>query len=163
MGDLLSASFTENDENSGIYPYDTYMHPFTHLKKPENMSPAMSQMWLTRLQRLLVPSIMPAGLDPYQIITERNRYIDARIENRIRELSSLLSTMGEGGLEDPLGGEDENAIEKKENQPPPTLDSLAPKSKALAHAPEKLRAIIELKVLRVCEKLRALRAQAVER
>lgn len=78
-----------------------------------------------------------------------------RIENRIRELSSLLSTMGEGGLEVPLGGEDENAIEKKENQPPPTLDSLAPKSKALAHAPEKLRAIIELKVLCVRKKLRA--------
>lgn len=113
MGDLLSASFTENDENSGIYPYNTYMHPFTHLKKPENMPPAMSQMWLTHLQRLLVPSIMPAGLDPHQIITERNRYIDARIENRIRELSSLLSTMGEGGLEDLLVGKMRMQLRKR--------------------------------------------------
>lgn len=45
IGDFLSAS--END----VYPYNAYMHPFTHLKKPENMSPAMA--WPTRLQRLL--------------------------------------------------------------------------------------------------------------
>lgn len=91
MGDLLSASFTENDENSGIYPYDTYMHPFTHLKKPENMSPAMSQMWLTRLQRLLVPSVMPAGLDPHQITTERNRYLDAHREPHSRAFVSAVN------------------------------------------------------------------------
>ena len=90
------------------------------------MTPAMAQLYATRLQRLLVPSIMPADLDPHQIIAERNRYIDARIENRIKELSNPPSTMGEGGLENPLaGGLAENDKERKENQPP-TLDSLLP-------------------------------------
>lgn len=156
-----STLFLENDEKSGIYPYNAFLHPFTHLKRPENMSPAMAQLYATRLQRLLVPSIMPAGLDPHQIIAERNRYIDARIENRIRELSALPSTMGEGGLGLPLADTEE---EKKENQPP-TLDSLLPasKSKALVQAPGKLRAVIELKALHVREKQRALRAQVVER
>ena len=45
------------------------------------------------------------------------------------------------------------------------MDSLLPssKAKALAQIPGKLRVIIELKALRVREKQRALRAQAVER
>ena len=129
------------------------------------MTPAMAQLYATRLQRLLVPSIMPADLDPHQIIAERNRYIDARIENRIKELSNPPSTMGEGGLKNPLaGGLAENDKERKENRPP-TLDSLLPssKAKALAQTPGKLWAIIELKALRVREKQRALRAQVVER
>jgi ATP-dependent helicase STH1/SNF2 len=152
------------DPNSIIYPYNAYTHPFTLLKRPENLTPAQSEMWATRLQRLLVPSIMPAGLDPQQIIAERNRYIDARIENRIRELSALPSTMGEGGLEVPFtGGENEdkeNAIVEQQ----PTLDSLlSSNSKTLTSAPGKLKAIIELKALRVREKQRALREQVVER
>ena len=102
------------------------------------MSPAATQLYQTRLRRRLVPSIMLAGLDPHQTIAERNRYIETRIENRIRELSALPSTMGEGGLEVPLidGANEED--KEKENQPP-TLDSLGPASKsALVQTPEKL-------------------------
>ena len=47
-----SASFLENDEKSGIYPYNAFLHPFTHLKRPANMSPAMARMYATQLQRL---------------------------------------------------------------------------------------------------------------
>lgn len=87
-----------------------------------------------------------------------------RIENRIRELSALPSTMGEGGLEAPFGDENSNSEDRKENQTPPTLDSLSTsRSRMLAHAPGKLRAIIELKALRVRKKQWALRVQVVER
>ena len=112
---------------------------------------AMAQMYATRLERLLLPSIMPAGLDAHQIIRESNRYVDARIENRIRELSSLPLTMGKGGIELPLANDTtEEDKEKKENQPP-TLNSLLPasKSKALVHVPGKLGAINEFKAFRV--------------
>ena len=78
------------------------------------MTPAMAQLYATRLQRLLVPSIMPAGLDPHQIIAERDRYIVARIWNRIKELSNLPSTMSEGGFKNPLAdGLAENDKERK--------------------------------------------------
>lgn len=170
--DMPTGPFLEEDVNSGIYPYNAYVNPFTHLKRPESITPAQAAMWATRLQRLLVPSIMPAGLDPHQIISERNRFVDARIEQRIRELSIMPATIGEGGLE-PDVASGENADDSKENNgvahlraKEPTLDSILHPSKELLLAPNahgKLRAVIELKALRVREKQRALRAQIVER
>lgn len=172
--DMPAGPFLEDDVNSGIYPYNAYVNPFTHLKRPEGITPAQAAMWATRLQRLLVPSIMPAGLDPHQIISERNRFVDARIEQRIRELSIMPATVGEGGLEPDVPPDSENTDDSsKENNgmahlraKEPTLDSILHPSKELLLAPNahgKLRAVIELKALRVREKQRALRAQIVER
>ncbi|PIL29895.1 hypothetical protein GSI_07805 [Ganoderma sinense ZZ0214-1] len=146
--------FREDDVNSGIYPYNAYLHPFTHLKRDPNVSPAL---WATRMQRLLVPSIMPVGLDPHQVIEERNAYIDARIEQRMRELEAMPAMMGDGGLENPL----DDAEKDKENAAEPRP------LEQLVHPPPathgKLRALIELKALRVVDKQRQLRASVAER
>lgn len=169
--DIPTGPFLEDDVDSGIYPYNAYTHPFTHLKRPDGILPAM---WATRMQRLLVPSIMPAGLDPHQILAERNRYIEARIEQRIRELSSIPVTLGDGGLDpvilpstDMVVDEPKEADDSQRAQPvEPTLDSIPPPLKSMRLAPTahgKLRAIIELKALRAREKQRSLRAQVVER
>ncbi|EJD04470.1 SNF2-family ATP dependent chromatin remodeling factor snf21 [Fomitiporia mediterranea MF3/22] len=161
--------FLEEDTKSPIYPYNAYVHPFSHLKRPDNLSPAQQQLWATRLQRLLVPSVMPAGLDPHQVIAERNRYVDARIEQRIRELSDMPVTMGDGGLDSISFS---NAVEGKENkenedaQQQATLESISSTNKLMQlsrHAHGKLKALIELKALRVREKQRTLRSQVVER
>ncbi|TDL15839.1 SNF2-family ATP dependent chromatin remodeling factor snf21 [Rickenella mellea] len=149
----LPANFIDEDTSSAVYPYNAYVHPFTHLKRPEGMSPSL---WATRLQRLLVPTVMPAGLDPHQIIAERHRFIEARIEQRIRELSTLPATIGDGGLEQPLPSsspDNDNEVQQRAVSP----------LRELSHAHGKLRAIIELKALKVREKQRALRAQVVER
>ncbi|KAI0353138.1 hypothetical protein OH77DRAFT_1458548 [Trametes cingulata] len=155
---LPKGPFLEDDVNSGIYPYNAYVHPFSHLKRDPKVSPSM---WATRMQRLLVPSVMPVGLDPHQIIEERNHYIDARIDQRIRELESLPAMMGDGGLENPLDESGNDKGKEKENAAePPTLQQLI-------HPPPtthgKLRALIELKALRVLDKQRALRASVAER
>ena len=111
-GDLPKGPFLEDDVNTGIYPYNAFRHPLSHLKRDPLTDPAI---FATRLQRLLIPSLTPAGLDPHQIVAERNRFVDARIEQRIRELEALPSTMGEGGLE-PVVGEKENAEGAKEEE-----------------------------------------------
>ncbi|KAH8103254.1 SNF2-family ATP dependent chromatin remodeling factor snf21 [Phellopilus nigrolimitatus] len=167
--DLPSGPFLEDNAHSGIYPYNAYTHPFAHLKRPENLTPAMASMWATRLQRLLVPSVMPAGLDPHQVIAERNRFIDARIEQRIRELSAMPATLGEGGL-DPVsipsvGDANKENDEVQQPLPDITLDSITSSitTQLAPNAHGKLRAVIELKALRVREKQRVLRAQVVER
>ncbi|CDO74808.1 hypothetical protein BN946_scf185001.g56 [Trametes cinnabarina] len=151
---LPKGPFLEDDVNSGIYPYNAYLHPFTHLKRDTKVDPSM---WATRMQRLLVPSIMPAGLDPHQVIEERNHYIDARIEQRMRELESMPAMMGDGGLENPL---DEGEKDKENANEPPSLEqlSLPPPT---THG--KLRAMIELKALRVLDKQRQMRASVAER
>lgn len=156
MADMPKGPFLEDNVDSGIYPYNAHVHPFSHLKRDPSVDPAL---FATRLQRLLVPSIMPAGLDLQQVVAERNRFVDARIEQRIRELEDLPALMGEGGLE-PIVNDNENVLkEEKENA---TTDL-----KALIHPPPsmhgKLRAVIELKSLRLLDKQRQMRAMVAER
>jgi ATP-dependent helicase STH1/SNF2 len=154
---LPTGPFLEDDARSGIYPYNAYVHPFTHLRRAPGMDPAA---FASRMQRLLVPSVMPAGLDAHQLLAERARYVDARVQRRIDELEALPATLGEGGGLDDTGA------------PPPPADdpNAAPEASALAAlafpsaaAHGKLRALIELKALRVLDKQRELRALVAER
>lgn len=109
MTDMPKGPFFEDNVSSRIYPYNAYMHPFDHLKLDGTTTPTMLA---TRLQRLLVPSIMPAELDPNRVIAERNRYVDARIEQWTHKLERLAAMMSDGGLESIL---DDVANEDKEN------------------------------------------------
>lgn len=165
LGDLPSGPFLEDNANSGIYPYNAFVHPFTHLKMPKNLTPSAATLYATRLQRLLVPSVMPQGLDPHQIIAERNRFIDARIEQRIRELSSLPVTIGDGGMDQfplpTLDGSMGGDANKENDGEKDNID--IQKNEVTSKLHGKLGAVIELKALRVREKQRALRAQIVER
>ncbi|KAF4623491.1 hypothetical protein D9613_001581 [Agrocybe pediades] len=164
--DYPKGPFLEDDVNSGIYPYNAYRHPFTHLKRPSDMDPTL---FATRLQKLIIPTIMPAGLDAHQIINERERFIDARIQQRIRELEAMPATMGDGGFEANIDvtQDDKDAVDKENNNSTFTpLDSLNPYSALLhpsATAHGKLRALIELKSLRMLDKQRAMRAQVAEK
>lgn len=153
--DLPKGPFLEDDVTSGIYPYNSYRHPFSHLRRQTDADPTMFE---SRLQRLLVPTVMPTGLDAHQIIAERDAYVDARMAQRIRELEDIPSTIGDGGLEDNMD------IDSKEN----TKDEPSDKDfRSLVHpAPDahgKLRALIELKSLKLIDKQRNLRALVAER
>ena len=151
-------SYMEDDVNSGIYPYNAFRHPFTHLQRNPQMDPAL---FATRLQRLLVPSIMPAGLDAHQIMNERERFIEARIQQRIRELQRLPSTMGDDCLDSILGGVVKGDKENESSFPSSSNLQLSPIPSNTAHG--KLRAMIELKALQVLDKQRSLRALVAER
>jgi ATP-dependent helicase STH1/SNF2 len=140
---------TDADGNAAsIYPYNAYVHPFTYLKRAVDSDPAL---FATRLQRLIVPSVMPAGLDPYAILAERNRFIDARIKQRVMELEDMDSTMGDGGLD---------RFQEEDSKDDTALSALvAPQTGARG----KLRALIELKSLRLIDKQREMRALVSER
>ncbi|TPX36140.1 hypothetical protein SmJEL517_g01611 [Synchytrium microbalum] len=84
-----------------------------------------------RQQRLLVPSIMPIGLDPVALAQARDRYIESRIAYRIQELESLPSNLT-------------NTT---------NLDS--------GTSSIKLKALIELKALRLRDKQRKLREEVL--
>ncbi|THH30382.1 hypothetical protein EUX98_g3797 [Antrodiella citrinella] len=154
MADMPKGPFMEDDTQSGIYPYNAFLHPFSHLKRDPSVDPAL---FATRLQRLLVPSVMPTGLDPHQIIAERNRFVDARIDQRIRELEAMSATMGEGGMQNELADVDAMEDIMKENE------ELKPSVHPGPDTHGKFRALIELKSLRVLDKQRAMRAMVAER
>ncbi|KAI9512303.1 SNF2 family N-terminal domain-containing protein [Russula earlei] len=158
LDDVSKVVAQDVDPDAPLYPYNAYVHPFTHLKVV-GTSP---EAYATRLQRLLVPSIMPLGLDPHQLINERRRFVEARIQQRIHELEAMSSTIGDGGLEPVIDHESkENAIkvENGASLKAVTLDLVHPPT--TAHG--KLRAVIELRSLRVLDKQRALRAIVAER
>ncbi|KAF6765924.1 SNF2-family ATP dependent chromatin remodeling factor snf21 [Ephemerocybe angulata] len=167
---LPKGPFLEDNVDSGIYPYNAYRHPFSHLKRPAETDP---QLFATRLQRLLIPTIMPAGLDAHQVINERERFIEARVQQRIRELEALPSTIGDGDFDTKLDLTlGEGAKEEKENDSSavvPSLDIIKTEDtfKSLIFPPPsahgKIRAAIELKGLLLLDKQRALRAQVAER
>ena len=156
--DHPKSSYMEDDVNSGIYPYNAFRHPFTHLQRNPQMDPAL---FATRLQRLVIPSIMPAGLDAHQIMNERERFIEARIQQRIRELQRLPSTMGDDCLDSILGGMVKEDKENESSFPSSSNHQLSPLPSSTAHG--KLRAMIELKSLQVLDKQRSLRALVAER
>ncbi|KAJ3860637.1 SNF2-family ATP dependent chromatin remodeling factor snf21 [Lentinula novae-zelandiae] len=144
--DMPKGPFLEDDVNSGIYPYNSYRHPFSQLKRHAEMDPPL---FATRLQRLLVPTIMPPGLDAQQILNERDRYIDARIQQRMRELESIPATVGDESFENDI----------VEEFMPDTNSPLSFPSTSNG----KLSALIELKSLRLIEKQRTMRALVAER
>lgn len=155
--DLPKGPFLEDNTNSGVYPYNAFRLPFTHLTRPADVDPTM---FATRLQRLLIPSLMPPGLDVHQIVNERDRFIEARIGQRIRELEGMDAMMGDGGF-DSLADDILGSL----TSPPSigtTENTLVPTHPA-PNAHGKLRAMIELKSLRLLEKQRSMRALVAER
>ena len=158
LDDVSKAVAQDVDPDAPLHPYNAYVHPFTHLKVV-GTSP---EAYATRLQRLLVPSIMPLGLDPHQLLNERRRFVEARIQQRIRELEAMSSTIGDGGFEPTIDDESKENVVKLENgasNKAINLDYVHPPS--TAHG--KLRAVIELRSLRVLDRQRALRAVVAER
>jgi ATP-dependent helicase STH1/SNF2 len=164
--DMPKGPFLEDNVNSGIYPYNAYRHPFSHLKRSAETDPIL---FSTRLQRLVIPTIMPAGLDANQILNERERYIEVRIQQRIHELEAFPSTTGEGAFDDGFDPDQTINGEKESDNSTPLKrhDSNIDHFSALVHpnptAHGKLRAIIELKSLRLLDKQRSMRALVAER
>ncbi|KAI8336435.1 SNF2 family N-terminal domain-containing protein [Choanephora cucurbitarum] len=70
--------------------YNAYASPYDLLKKP-----ITSFAHASRQQRLLIPSITPAGVDPCSILSERERRLLGRLQYRMNELEKLPSNLQE--------------------------------------------------------------------
>lgn len=146
-----------HNPESPIYPYNAFRQPWTHLSKP-GLGP--EHYTVAKQQRLLIPTLMPRGLDPQLLYDERNRFIDARIEQRKRELESLPATMSQSptvaalkaASEKPEGADDEI-----DNPHTDYLDSR--QSFDLDNA--KVKALIELKSLDLRQLQRQVREKLV--
>ncbi|PWN52206.1 hypothetical protein IE53DRAFT_367396 [Violaceomyces palustris] len=136
----------KDDPTSKVYPYNAYTHPFTFISKPASKG---NDYLATKQQRLLVPSLMPIGLDPRQLLDERDRFTQARIQQRIRELESLPSNMSEHATLSGKGKENEDELRNR------FLDN------GLGGDNAKIKALIELKSLHLLERQKALREQVV--
>ena len=108
--------------------YDTFKSPYDYL------SPTISYAdHATRARRLMIPSIMPSGVDVDRVREERERIIYNRIMSRKSELESLPANLA--------------VWDTSKSETPKADDSL------------KLKALIEYKMLCLLPKQRALRQQ----
>lgn len=71
------------DTSGLLYPYNAYRSPKELLFDESS----------TSSRHLLVPNLLPPGLDPHTLLQERQRYIEARMAQRLRELEGLPSTL----------------------------------------------------------------------
>ncbi|PWZ03180.1 hypothetical protein BCV70DRAFT_229513 [Testicularia cyperi] len=133
----------KDDPSSSIYPYNAYLHPFSYISKPLLHD---SDYTATKQQRLLIPSLMPAGLEPKLLLEERDRFVQARIQQRIRELESLPADMSQAPTMASLNKGKQN--EHRDVNPYESSNA-------------KLKALIELKSLHLLEKQKQMREQMV--
>lgn len=98
--------------------------------------------------RILIPSVTPTGIDVAALAEERERYVRARILNRLGELENAPGINGADPTDRDAEGEDEIDGEAK-----PASESSQPKD---------IKALIELKALRLVDKQKRLREEIVQ-
>lgn len=141
-----SDALPRDDPSSIVYPYNAYLHPFTLLAKPCMKG---GNDWASLQQRLLIPSLLPAGLDVRLLLEERERFIQTRIQQRIRELESFPSTMAQ--VPTAADAAKSAASAPLDAQLAEALGASAQQSHA------KVKALIELKSLHLLERQKQMR------
>ncbi|GAA5970650.1 hypothetical protein JCM21900_000285 [Sporobolomyces salmonicolor] len=126
------------DPESLVYPFNAFLAPREVLATSLNGAAAR--------RTLLVPTLLPKGLDAQTIIDERNRYLEARVQQRVRELEALPANLGQSDLAS-LDLHLDGAADSTSSSSP------------LASA--KIRALIELKSLKLLSRQRALRESII--
>ena len=156
ISNSINVSHNSNDD-SLVFPYNSYISPYTYLNDgPVNTDSSLHQL---KSQRLIIPSIMPQGIDPHFLIEERNRFQNARMQQRVFELESLTSTLSD----DPNNNFNYNKIlnSKSDNGNDDDDQSYNPQSLTQVTSSDKLKALIELKALRLVNKQRTLRQDVI--
>ncbi|WFD29111.1 RSC chromatin remodeling complex ATPase component [Malassezia sp. CBS 17886] len=126
-----------DDPSSAVYPYNAFLHPFTLLAKPSLKD---GNDLASIQQRLLIPSLLPAGVDASLLLQERDRFLAARMQQRIRELESFPATLP---------------------QVPTAANDARLDRDGMYSGNAKAKALIELKSLHLVQRQKQLREQVV--
>ncbi|CAG8436971.1 6239_t:CDS:10 [Funneliformis caledonium] len=83
---ISSTDIVSSPQPAGLSSsYNSYTNPHTYLK------PVQSYSHASRQQRMLIPAIMPVGLDPQVIAAERERFLHVLRQQKITELQRILN------------------------------------------------------------------------
>ncbi|OAV96196.1 hypothetical protein PTTG_03431 [Puccinia triticina 1-1 BBBD Race 1] len=131
--------------------YNSFIEPVTALRNTiaahEQHSivpiPAYSQP-----RNWCLPSLLPTGLDPYTLKHQRDKLIETKIKWRLNELESFTANLP-----------DHSTINPQEGAEQSHQDPLASSSSTTDFSNQKLRALIEIKSLRLLQKQKDLREE----
>ena len=130
----------EYEEGSSIYPFNSLSNdPSVYLNRPPVDVPYAA----SKFQRLIVPSISPRGLDPYLIQEERERYVQGRMNWRQKELEDLVASG--------------SSLNGAKSVPNLTAQVNGKPLSGQQQSSAQIRAIIELRSLRLRDKQKLLR------
>ncbi|KAJ7857377.1 hypothetical protein B0H13DRAFT_2574732 [Mycena leptocephala] len=149
-------SLHERHVNSGIYPYNAYKHPFTHLKQPAEVDP---KLFATRLQRLIIPTVMPTGL--LVKLSKSGIVLLRRVCSNAFESSKPFRRPSVTVDLIPVSTHKTLLRATRRILLTPNRSRLPPHSYQ-QYLARKIRALIELKSLRLLDKQRLLRSQVAE-
>jgi ATP-dependent helicase STH1/SNF2 len=136
------AEMDYEDTPTAIYPYTSFRSPqaVLHHAVSGEATPTGSKHPSRTGRPVLMPTLLPPGLDPYVFQEERERFIEARVSQRIRELENMpLDLAGE--------------VSKSH------LPSSSGDDSVTAH---KVKVLIELKSLRLLDRQKQLREEIVK-
>lgn len=120
------------DPTSLVYPYNSFLHPTQVLENPPP---------IPIRRTLLIPTLLPPGLDPQSISDERNRFIEARYKQRLAELENLPANLSQA---------DRALVRRTDASDRDGTDQVS-------LASIKIKALIELKSLNLLARQKALR------
>jgi ATP-dependent helicase STH1/SNF2 len=131
--------------------YTSFVEPLAVLKNTisineQQASAPIPPYYQTRTWSL--PSLLPTGLDPYTLKYQREKLIETRIRWRLNELESFTANLPDHSTISPPEGE-ERPSEAVPSSSSSNLDN------------QKLRALIEIKSLRLLQKQKELREDMI--
>ncbi|GAA5966126.1 hypothetical protein JCM3765_005538 [Sporobolomyces pararoseus] len=137
------------EPESLVYPFNSFLEPRQILISGLGLNGSGSG---GSRKTLLIPNLLPKGLDAQTILDERNRFIEAKIQQRIRELEDLPSNLSQTDLSTSLSLSSLDNNNNNSNTSSSTEDKISS---------AKIRALIELKSLSLLSRQKTLRESLV--
>ncbi|GAA5997132.1 hypothetical protein JCM5350_005626 [Sporobolomyces pararoseus] len=134
------------DSESLVYPFNSFLEPRQILLSGAGLGSGSGSG--VSKKTLLIPNLLPKGLDAQTILDERNRFIEAKVQQRIRELQDLPSNLSQTDLTSSL------SLSSLDN-------STSSPSEGDKISSAKIRALIELKSLSLLSLQKSLRESLV--
>ncbi|KAJ3505909.1 hypothetical protein NMY22_g17418 [Coprinellus aureogranulatus] len=91
---LPEGPFLEDNVDS-IFPYNAHRNPFIYIQCSPETDPVLIN---TRLQRLIITTVVSAVLDAHQIFHERKRFIEAK-HKHVEQIGNICQSHGRAVLE----------------------------------------------------------------
>ncbi|KAA1077986.1 hypothetical protein PGT21_025967 [Puccinia graminis f. sp. tritici] len=138
--------------------YSSFVEPITVLKNNISNNELQSSASIPpyyQPRTWSLPSLLPTGLDPYTLKYQRDKLIETRIKWRLNELESFTANLPDHSTSDP---QDRFTSTHQDH---PTSSSSSSTTTNIPQTNQKLKALIEIKSLRLLQKQKELREEMI--
>ncbi|KAA1132395.1 hypothetical protein PGTUg99_008441 [Puccinia graminis f. sp. tritici] len=139
--------------------YSSFVEPITVLKNNISNNELQSSASIPpyyQPRTWSLPSLLPTGLDPYTLKYQRDKLIETRIKWRLNELESFTANLPDHSTSDP-----QDRFTSTHQDHPTSSSSSSSTTTNIPQTNQKLKALIEIKSLRLLQKQKELREEMI--